>query len=105
MSQWEKVGVVGVDAGLLWLGDPCYCVTPDRDEHPAKTWDEFCNKLKNTEKNRVTQWNYKMGHEGLGVSVSTGYGDGCYDVFVKRNHEGRIAEVKVVFINEIKEKE
>ena len=38
-----------------------------------------------------------MGHAGLGVSVSSGYGDGVYDVFVKRK-DNRIAEVKVVFI-------
>ncbi len=28
-NGWEKVGVVGVDAGLLWLGDPCYILDKD----------------------------------------------------------------------------
>jgi hypothetical protein len=94
--EWEHAGVIGVDAGLCWIGDPCYCVTPDCSEHPAKTWPEFCDQLDGD----TLQWNYKAGHEGLGVSVRTGYGDGTYPVFVRRNSEGLIAEVKVVFIED-----
>ena len=40
-KKWEEVGLIGVDAGLCWLGDPCYCVTPDADNHPTQTWIEF----------------------------------------------------------------
>lgn len=103
-KRWEKVGIIGVDAGLCWVGDPCYCVTPDANSHPAKTWREFCDVLFDGEQNGVKQWNYPMGHSGLGVSVQTGYGDGSYPVYVRRNREGRVAEVRVVFIsNEIEE--
>ena len=91
--DFEKVGVIGVDAGLCWVGDPCYCVTPDAEEHPANDWSEFCDKLQGD----VQQWNYKRGHAGLGVSVSTGYGDGVYSVYVVRK-EGRIAGVFVDFM-------
>lgn len=95
VSGWEEVGVVGVDAGLIWLGDPCYCVTPDADEHPAKTWSEFCGMLPK-QATATQQFNYKMGHRGLGVCVSSGYGDGCYPVEVKRQN-GRIKEVRIKF--------
>ena len=98
MKKWEKVGIIGVDAGLCWIGDPCYCVTPDRNEHPAKNWDDFCTKLQKNESDGTAQWNYKMGHPGLGVTVSTGWGDGQYPVYVKKTSTGRIKEVKVVFI-------
>lgn len=98
--EWEHAGVIGVDAGLCWIGDPCYCVTPDCTEHPAETWGEFCDQLSDDDFHAPKQWNYKAGHAGLGVSVSTGYGDGTYPVYVRRNSEGRIAEVKVVFIEE-----
>ena len=23
-EEWEHIGEIGVDAGLCWLGDPCY---------------------------------------------------------------------------------
>jgi len=98
--NWEQVGEIGVDAGLCWIGDPCYCVTPDATEHPAPTWSEFCDKLFKGEDSQTKQWNHKLGHTGLGVSIETGYGDGTYPVYVKRNYEGRITEAKVVFIGE-----
>jgi len=101
-GRWEKAGDIGVDAGLCWVGDPCYCVTPDATDHPAKTWNEFCAKLRSDgmEKDGVAQWNYAKGHPGLGVSVHAGYGDGFYPVYVRRAANGRIAEMRVTFIEQ-----
>lgn len=103
--EWEKVGVIGVDAGLCWIGDPCYILHRDDDKYIAigKNWREFCSNFENYPV--MKQFHYDMGHPGLGFCVSTGYGDGSYDVFVKRNNEGRIAEVKVVFIEKETEME
>ena len=98
MKQWERVGEIGVDAGLCWVGDPCYCVTPDASEHPAETWSDFCSQQEAHQRNGVRQWHYRAGHPGLGVTVQTGDGDGCYPVYVRRTFDGRIAEVKVVFL-------
>jgi len=98
MKNWERVGEIGVDAGLCWIGDPCYCVTPDANEHPTETWEDFCAQLEAFQKNGVKQWHYRAGHPGLGVTVHTGDGDGCYPVYVRRASDGRIAEVKVVFL-------
>ena len=94
-NDWEKIGIIGVDAGLCWIGDPCYCVTPDCNDHPAKTWSEFCDQLGDES---TKQWNYKAEHPGLGVSVRSGFGDGVYPVYVQRDDGGRIKSVKVVFI-------
>jgi hypothetical protein len=111
--SWEYAGVIGVDAGLCWVGDPCYIMGEDATEHPCKTWSEFVNKLypadsmsndgdghltHKIDKLGFQQFNYKRGHAGLGVVVSTGYGDGEYPGFVKRGRDGIIAEVKVVFV-------
>ena len=96
-NEWQKVGEIGVDAGLCWLGDPCYILGEDASEQPTKTWNEFCDLLGKKEKKGVAQWQYKTGHDGLGVTVSTGYGDGVYPVFIRRNADGRISAVKVVF--------
>ena len=62
MKYWEKVGEIDVDAGLCWLGDPCYIMGKDADEHPVENWEQFCNKLGDKD---ITQWSYKSGQLGL----------------------------------------
>ena len=97
-KKWERIGEIGVDAGLCWLGDPCYILhTETSPKDIGKDWSAFCDKVSDKDNE---QFNFDLGHAGLGVAVSTGYGDGCYPVFVRRNNEGRIAEVKVVFISD-----
>lgn len=97
--SWEKIGIIGVDAGCCWVGDPCYCITPDGDSHPASTWEEFCKILqdKNFDEKGYLQFNYKMGHPGLGVLVQTGCGDGSYPVYIKKNDRGEIVGLKIDF--------
>lgn len=99
-SGFETIGVIGVDAGLCWVGDPCYCVTPDAGNHPAVSWAAFCERLDQSghDQQGFTAFPYALGHEGLGIAVSTGYGDGEYPVQIRRNAEGRIAELRVLFI-------
>lgn len=87
--EWEKVGEVGVDAGLIWIGDPCYVVAKD-SSHVQPKWDKFCAELEKKEQNGVGDFG------GTGVSISSGYGDGTYEVFVKRE-DGHIKEAKIVF--------
>jgi Protein of unknown function (DUF4241) len=97
--KWEKVGEIGVDAGLCWVGDPCYILHRKPGTEPkdlGKTWPEFCDKL-GDDYPTAKQFNYDLGHPGLGVAVSTGYGDGSYPVYVKKNDEGRIVGVMVKF--------
>ena len=98
-SYWEQVGEVGVDAGLIWLGDPCYIIGKEAD-HRWDEWSDFCNDMDQDNWPDTKQFNFRMGHAGLGVTVSTGYGDGLYPVEVKRTSKGRIAEVRLVFIEE-----
>ena len=90
---WKQIGVIGVDAGLCWIGDPCYVVSKDAS-HVWDKWSKFCDDT--THMKLHQQFNYKMGHEGLGVCVSSGYGDGEYPVFAKIK-DGRVQEVKVKF--------
>jgi hypothetical protein len=93
--RWEKVGECAVDAALIWIGDPSYCVTPDGDDHPAQTWKEFCDQIEDME--AAKQFNFARGHPGLGVCVRSGYGDGVYPVYVRRGSTGRVIEAKIVF--------
>ena len=93
--KWSKAGYVDVDAGIIMIGDPC-CTLPDDASQRieiAKNWDKFCGAI-----------NYESGissplGEGTSLVISTGYSDGPSPVFIKRQ-KGRIAAVKVVFIEE-----
>ena len=97
-TTWHEAGSVGVDAGLCWVGDPCYILhTDEKPKAIGEDWSDFCNLLSHP---TVQQFNYDMGHAGLGVCVSTGYGDGLYPVEVRYSDEGRVAELRVTFIPE-----
>jgi len=75
----KVIGTIGVDAGIVWIGDPCYILHKE-EKTPStigKNWSEFCDLLGD---DYHTSFNYEMGHEGLGVCTSTKYGDGSYNV-------------------------
>jgi hypothetical protein len=104
----KQIGIIGIDAGLCWIGDPCY-IHPDKGEEGpkdfGKSWDDFCDNIGKKNKGRnptMAQFNYDMGHAGLGVCVSTGYGDGSYPVYAEiikdRVWGRRIKSVTIVFI-------
>jgi len=96
-DEWEQVGNIGVDAGLCWVGDPCYVVSKD-SSHVFETWEQFCDMLRNSSyyESNTLSVPYHAGHEGLGVVVTSGYGDGFYPVYVKKV-KGTVTELKVVF--------
>lgn len=41
------------------------------------------------------QLNYKKGHPGVGITFSSGYGDGVYPVYGTFNKEGRCMKVEI----------
>lgn len=94
----EQVGVAYVDAGILWVGDPCYIVGEDAS-HGVKTWNDFCDLTFDDANERADGVTEPLG-TGIGLAVNTGYGDGSYPVTVTRNSEGRIASVTVTFIDD-----
>ena len=104
MDGWTKVGQVGVDAGILYLGDPCYVL--HQEEPPpeiGKNWADFCDKLSDD-----CYTSTQIG-KCTGVVVSTGVGDGLYSVYVKYSDLGswgkRVKEVKVVFLDDSDDEE
>lgn len=42
------------------------------------------------------QLNYPLGHAGAGVAFRSGWGDGVYQVQVRKNEEGRIIEARIL---------
>lgn len=96
MNQREQVGTVMVDAGLIWVGDPCYVLPEEKDHHngnPGHLWQAFCNELSKQDENGANNV-YKFD---TGIAVSSGYGDGEYPVFVTRDHNGRVMELTISF--------
>ena len=86
---WTKIGECPVDAGCLVLVDPCYVAHEEDRTDPyqeALMWDKEDHAR-----------GHKEMSDGLGVIVSTGYGDGQYPVYVRRTNDGRIAAVMVDF--------
>jgi hypothetical protein len=97
----KRVGEIAVDAGLCWVGDPCYVLPDDASNAgQVRDWSKFCSSVGESQ---TTQFKFEHGHTGLGVAVSTGWGDGMYPVYVEYSEEGRIASVQVVFIEEEEE--
>ena len=93
--EMELAGSFGVDAGLCWIGDPCYIMGNDAS-HRVLSWKKYCDSLK-TEGQHEKGYSAPLGY-GIGMAVQTGYGDGEYDVYVRRTEDGRIAEISIMFI-------
>ena len=90
----KHIGNISVDAGICMIGDPCYSIQGPR----SFTWEKFCDSMN---RNNIDKNNYcEPFTQGEGIVVRTGWGDGSYPVYVKKTRQGRIAEVRIVFIEE-----
>ena len=91
----KQIGICGVDAGLLMVGDPCYFWPREPGGECAATesipdWGDACDALHGLPgKDTGMQLKFAMGHAGLGVIVETTYGDGVYPVFLETTAKGR----------------
>lgn len=81
MKTWTKIGEIGVDAGIVWIGDPCYV------KDLFKPWKKFCDLL-------PSDGSVKVFDEG--VCVPSGYGDGEYSVY-GQFHNGTLVKVMIDF--------
>lgn len=101
-NEWTLVGHIGVDAGLCWIGDPCYILHKNPAELPeslGEDWSGFCEEL-GEEYPTAKSFNYTKGYEGLGVVVSTGLGDGFYPVYAKIENLDRLGKsVTAIYVD------
>jgi hypothetical protein len=100
--SWEYAGRIGVDTGMVIVGDPRHFATPDADEHPAKDWKAFLGLLRREQHRGIAQLHYRQGHAGLGVVVGGVGGDGVFPVYVRRDGN-MVAEMRVNFLVEPEE--
>lgn len=98
----KQIGTVFVDAGLIWVGDPCYVMGDDASNR-VTDWDEFCKVLeKSGQFNPKQNCSAPLG-PGIGLAISSGYGDGEYPVFIETIKDGsgeRVKSVTIEFIGE-----
>lgn len=102
-AKWIKVGKVGVDAGLLMIGDPCYFIGEKTSSDEAfPTWKGFLKDQRATGKEYKLrhQIDYAMGHAGLGVVAGTG-GDGVFDVYALKSDRSDRAEAMLVITGDM----
>jgi hypothetical protein len=81
----ELIGYVGVDSGMVWLGDPCYIAGRDSDALVDSILADQTGGIATP-----------LGDLG-GFAVTTPYGDGVYPVRVHRDAGGRVLRLEVDF--------
>ena len=106
-----KIGSIGVDAGMCFIGDPCYTLPHDAsqrtilDTNGNDLWNrivkdmagkDYCS-LNYQPKNHEGLGVPVYGGEGLGVCVTTGYGDGEYPVYAEIEN-GVVKSVTIKFV-------
>jgi len=100
-KKLELIGEIGVDSGLVQLGDPGYY------------WhDEFVEMRKAWDENDINYWkDFHSDGENVhvflltpsadsAVIVQSGYGDGIYPVYAEFTEEGRVKSLHVYFIDD-----
>jgi len=105
-----KIGVVGVDSGLLVIHDPCY-IKHDGEQNELNDYDKLLKKKAesgNGDLNKADEYAqlyFDMGHEGLGVVFDSGIGDGVYDVYATIGEiDGwgkRVKKVEIILDNHL----
>lgn len=76
----KQIGTVFVDAGLIWIGDPCYIMGDDATNR-VTDWGVFCKELEDSGQYKQ-RFSEPLGY-GVGLAVESGLGDGEYPVFVE----------------------
>jgi len=84
----QLLGHIGVDAGMIMVGDPCYFIGKDATVHKTfPDWDTACKELFCNDKYQTDE-SYNI-RDGLGIAVTTTYGDGTYPVYLETTNNGK----------------
>jgi hypothetical protein len=91
----EIIGGFGVDSGQVLIIDPCYL---DKWKHGNFEFEKTDGVFNDYDEACRITLDAKLGgnHSRGGVVLSTGWGDGFYNVKVKRE-EGRIKSLTIKF--------
>jgi len=83
-----KIGKIGVDAGMLMVGDPCYFVGKDASINDVcESWNQACGDIFCAP--GIVGQDTPMDVYGLGLAISTTNGDGTYNVYLETSKTGK----------------
>lgn len=92
-EKLELIGYCAVDSGTLYITDPCYMADPEQYEEFKKQWEQMGV-------GNGKQFDFKLGHAGLGVVIEGFGGDGTYPVYVKRGGKYGLVTKIVIDLSE-----
>ncbi len=90
IDGWEHIGHIPIDSGLCLIGDNCYIGESDKNDDLDEYTADIVFGTKANEQILVTE-------NGLGLLIRSD--DGQHNVFAKYK-DGRVAELKIVFIKD-----
>lgn len=102
-KKYHKIlmGHIGVDSGLVWIGDPCYIMSNKYDRKKGFDYYKACEELGDKVWN---SFNYELGHEGLGILTNTYDEDGTYPVYALVEEKGgRPVQILIDFSQDVDE--
>ena len=112
MTEWELVGEAGVDSGQIIVVDPCYVINDEAELlkfAESKDFNDIDATYDDLLKERDKNKNALTVAFKDGIVTNTGYGDGSYKVYIKKENMGqwgeRVMELKIVFISDEPEEE
>ena len=94
-----QIGTVGVNAGMLYIGDPCYVIDAPLGR---RAWDQFLKEIAGPEgyleSHAVVEGETATGNRfPAGLVLVSGAGDGEYPVYAEFTADGLIARVTINF--------
>ena len=87
-GYYQLHATIGVDAGLAGFFE-------NKKDYSDEEWKLFCNDLSIEDKKDPTK---KYYFKDNGFFSQSGFGDGVYDVLIKKNTDGEIVQVKIKFL-------
>jgi len=87
-TEYDQKPVIAVDSGQAGFYDVNAYPVKDKKEF----YDTNCSLTLSEILGGIV--------DGRGVAVSSGYGDGIYDLYYKEDNQGRIVAAKIIFIME-----
>lgn len=99
MSTRTKIGAVNVDSGSLMIVDPCHIdgawdSKPPKGGIHSKSYLEVMSVLDQSRSGPILH--ASDGKTGLGICLSTEWGDGEYEVFSVRGEQGELEKIEIV---------